>query len=276
MKRSLWAGPYILWIALFTLIPLAIVCFYAFTSADGTGTAFSLANFQKAFDPMYLGILGRSLWYAFLATVICLLLGYPIAAILSNRKLIKKSSTLIMLFVLPMWMNFLLRTYAMMNILDSSGFIVRILSFLGFGNVQLLYTPFAVVLGLVYDYLPFMILPIFTVMNKTDEHLIEAAEDLGANGFEVFRRVRFPLSLPGICSGIIMVFMPAVTTFTVSRLLGGSNFMLYGDAIEMQFFFVRDWNFGAALSLVMMVLLLLTTFLLQRNSNDRAGGGMLW
>ena len=221
-----------------------------------------------------MGILGRSVRLAFIATCVCLLIGYPVALILTSRNF-KKGSLLIILFVLPMWMNFLLRTYALINILDSGGVVAQFLGLFGIQNPKLLYNTFAIILGLVYNYLPFMILPIYSAMVKIDHGLIEAAEDLGANSWNVFCRVRFPLSLPGVVSGITMVFMPAVTTFAVSRLLGGSNFMMYGDVIENQFFFMRDWHFGATLSLVMMVLMLVSSFIFRKYQDDDSGG-MLW
>ena len=248
MKRSVFATPYLIWMAIFILVPLGIIVYYAMTAAapDG-GVVFTLDNLIKAFDPLYMGILGRSVWLAFIATCVCLLIGYPVALILTSRNF-KKGSLLIILFVLPMWMNFLLRTYALINILDSGGVVAQFLGLFGIQNPKLLYNTFAIILGLVYNYLPFMILPIYSAMVKIDHGLIEAAEDLGANSWNVFCRVRFPLSLPGVVSGITMVFMPAVTTFAVSRLLGGSNFMMYGDVIENQFFFMRDWHFGATLT----------------------------
>ncbi|QWT56124.1 ABC transporter permease [Christensenella sp. MSJ-20] len=275
MKRSVFATPYLIWMAIFILVPLGIIVYYAMTAAapDG-GVVFTLDNLIKAFDPLYMGILGRSVWLAFIATCVCLLIGYPVALILTSRNF-KKGSLLIILFVLPMWMNFLLRTYALINILDSGGVVAQFLGLFGIQNPKLLYNTFAIILGLVYNYLPFMILPIYSAMVKIDHGLIEAAEDLGANSWDVFRRVRFPLSLPGVVSGITMVFMPAVTTFAVSRLLGGSNFMMYGDVIENQFFFMRDWHFGATLSLVMMVLMLVSSFIFRKYQDDDSGG-MLW
>ena len=275
MKRSYFAAPYVVWMLLFTIIPLLIVGYYAFTDTAGGETTFSLENVKSTFDPMYMRIMGRSIYLAFVATVCCILLGYPVAMVLTSRSF-RRGSIFVLLFVLPMWMNFLLRTYALINILDTNGIVAKLLSLLGLGSPQLLYNTFAIILGLVYNYLPFMILPIYTSMSKIDRHLIEAAEDLGSNGWNVFRRVTFPLSFPGVISGVVMVFMPAVTTFAVSRLLGGSNYMMYGDAIENQFFFLRDWHFGAALSLVMMVLMLLTMFIFRKYTNEEDGGGMLW
>ncbi|MBE5781183.1 MAG: ABC transporter permease [Clostridiales bacterium] len=275
MKRSYFAAPYLLWMSLFILVPLGIIVYYAMTAVSPDGSfVFTLENLVKAFDPLYMGILGRSVYLALIATILCLLIGYPVALILTSKNF-KKGSLIVILFVLPMWMNFLLRTYALINILDSGGVMHQFLGLFGIENPKLLYNSFAIILGLVYNYLPFMILPIHSAMSKIDGGLIEAAEDLGANSWNVFRRVRFPLSLPGVISGITMVFMPAVTTFAVSRLLGGSNFMMYGDVIENQFFFMRDWHFGATLSLVMMILMLASSFLFRKYQGDD-DGGVLW
>ena len=274
MKRS-YSYPYLIWMILFIVVPLGIVLYYSLTVTNPDGSvSFSLSNFVRAMDPSYLAVLGHSVWLAFIATALCLLIGYPVAAIMASKNF-KRGSLFMLLFVIPMWMNFLLRTYAWVALLDDSGILVNFLHSLGFQNVHLLYNSFAIIIGLVYNYLPFMILPIYSTMAKMDHGLVEAAEDLGANSLQVFRKVTFPLSLPGIVTGITMVFMPAVTTFAVSRLLGGSNFMMYGDVIEHQFFFMRDWHFGATLSIVMMVLILLSMLITRRyESDDR--GGMLW
>ncbi|MDL2226009.1 ABC transporter permease, partial [Eubacteriales bacterium OttesenSCG-928-M02] len=205
MKRSFFSAPYLIWMLLFTLIPLVIVGYYAFTVPTADGVAFTFENIKKALDPLYLNVLGRSLFLAFVATIFCILIGYPVAMVLTAKNF-KRGSILVILFILPMWMNFLLRTYALINILDTNGVIAKLFSSLGMESPQLLYNTFAIVLGLVYNYLPFMILPIYTSMNKIDKNLIEAAEDLGSNSFNVFRRVKFPLSLPGVISGIVMVF----------------------------------------------------------------------
>ncbi len=274
MKRSWYAGPYLLWMIVFILVPLLIVVYYACTTAQGQQVAFSLVNLEQSFSPTYLEVLGRSLWLALITTVLCLALGYPVAMILSSRQF-KRGGLILMLIIIPMWMNFLLRTYAWMNLLDNNGLISNLLHALGFSNVSLLYNSFAVVVGLVYNFLPFMVLPIYTVLLKIEPHLIEAAEDLGANSRQVFRKITFPLSLPGIVSGIVMVFMPATTTFAVSRLLGGGQVMMYGELIENQFFFTRNWHLGASLSLVMMILVLISMWLFRRNQGDVSEGGLL-
>ena len=215
---------------------------------------------------------------ALLCTLICLLIAYPAAYFLSQKDIDKKG-VLILLFIIPMWMNFLLRTYAWLTLLESNGLITsavnRVLSWFGVQQeVRLLYNYGAVLMGMVYNYLPFMMLPLYTVLSKMDGSVIEAAEDLGANRLHVFTRVIFPLSLPGVASGITMVFMPAVTTFVISRLLGGAQFKLFGDLIEQQFLFTGNWNFGSAMSLVMMVLLLVSMGIMNR-FGDKEGGGVL-
>ncbi len=270
MKIKWYAAPYIAWMIIFTVAPLGLLAVYSLTDAGGS---FTMANFAKFFqDPIFISILLRSLWLAFLCTVICLLIGYPVAYILSRRK---EGGVLSVLFILPMWMNFLLRTYAWMSILENTGLANKLLMALGFGQVSLLYNSNAVLLGMVYNFLPFMVLPIMTVLRKMDKSLLEAAGDLGANPFETFRRVIVPLSLPGVISGITMVFMPAVTTFVISRLLGGSQFMLFGDLIEQQFLQSNNGNFGAALSVIMMVLILISMAVMNRLGGSEEERGQL-
>ncbi|MDL2220058.1 ABC transporter permease [Eubacteriales bacterium OttesenSCG-928-N14] len=274
MKRSFFSGPYVIWMVLFIVVPLFIVMYYGLTVETSDGVAFSLDNVARAVEPQNLGILWRSVKLALIATALCLAIGYPVALILTSKNF-SKGQLVIMLFIIPMWMNFLLRTYAMVYLLDDGGLLANFLRTLGFQNVQLIYNQFAIIVGLVYNYLPFMILPLYTVMSKIDRDLISAAEDLGANSQEVFRRVRFPLSVPGIITGITMVFVPGVTTFAISRLLGGSTQMMYGELIEMQFLLTRDWHFGATLSLVMMVLIIISMVILRKTDAD-ASGGMLF
>ena len=274
MKRSRYALPYQVWMALFIIVPIFIVLYYACTTSNGASVSFSLENLAQVFSPTYLTVLVRSLWIALVATLICLLIGYPVASILASRHF-KRSSLILMLIIIPMWMNFLLRTYAWINLLDTNGLIAKLLGLVGLGNVSLLYNTTAVIIGLVYNFLPFMILPIYTILSKMQPQLIEAAEDLGANSFQVFRKVKLPLSMPGIVSGITMVFIPATTTFAVSRLLGGGQVMMYGELIKNQFLFTRNWHFGAALSLVMMVLVLISMWLFRRHDGSSAEGGLL-
>ena len=274
MKTKGFAAPYVVWMLLFTIAPILLVLCYAFTDSSGQ---FTLQNFQSFLDPIYIGVLFRSIGMALLCTLICLLVGYPAAYFLANRSFDKKG-VLILLFIIPMWMNFLLRTYAWLTLLESGGLIATLVNWVLrlFGaqeEVRLLYSYQAVLMGMVYNYLPFMVLPLYTVLSKMDARIVEAAEDLGANRLQVFLRVTLPLSLPGVFSGVTMVFMPAVTTFVISRLLGGAQFKLFGDLIEQQFLFTGDWNFGSAMSLVMMALLLISMGLMNR-FGDKEGGGV--
>lgn len=261
--------PYHLWMLLFTVVPLGLILYFALT--DKTG-AFTLANIRQAAQPVYLGVLWHSVWLALLATGLCLLLGYPMAYILVSAP-IKYRNMLVVLTVIPMWMNFLLRTYAWLTLLERNGLINGILRWLGLPALQILYTDYAVILGMVYNFLPFMILPIYSVLMKMDKSLLEAAEDLGADGFTAFRRVTLPLSLPGVYAGVLMVFMPAVTTFVISRLLGGGQYMLIGNLIEQQFLSIGNWNFGSAVSVLMLIIILLTMLVPGKYREEE--GGML-
>lgn len=276
-KKSLLAYPYIIWSALFIVIPLILVVIFSFTvNVDGKNV-FSLANYKDLMDPIYFKVFFRSIMLAGLSTLICLLIGYPVAYIISKAPLSKRG-TLILLFILPMWMNFLLRTYAWIAILGKNGILNSFLGLFGIEPVGILYTNTAILLGMVYNYLPFMVLPIYTSLSKMDNDLINAARDLGANSLQVFTKVIFPLSLPGVISGITMVFMPAVTTFAISRLLGGGKFMLIGDLIEQQFTVVGDWNFGSAVSIFMMIVILISLFVMSKfeDESDKEGGGLLF
>lgn len=266
--------PYVIWSIIFIVFPLLLVLGYSITQS-GVGLAFTLEHYKRFMEPIYFNILTRSVLLALIATIICLILGYPMAVILAEKE-IKKRNIMVLLFIVPMWMNFLLRTYAWMSILGKSGFINTALKALGLPTVKLLYTNGAVVLGMVYNFLPFMVLPIYTVLSKMDKNLIEAAGDLGADRFTVFRKVIFPLSLPGVMSGITMVFMPAVSTFVISRLLGGGQYMLIGNLVEQQFLTVGDWNFGSAISIIMMILILISMAIMSRYDREESGGGGLW
>jgi len=258
MKSKWLASPFLFWLALFIVIPMFLVLYYAVTIPVGDGAVqFSLENLYTAITPNYIKVIWRSLQLAAVSTVICFVLGYPVAYILAQRGRAKRGN-LLFLFAVPMWMNFLLRTYAWLTLLETNGVINNILAFLGFPRVTMLYTDGAVLLGMVYNFLPFMILPIYTVLTKIDKSLLEAAQDLGANPARVFRRVVFPLSVPGIISGVTMVFMPAVTTFIVSTLLGGGQYKLIGNLIEDQFMMYYNWNMGSAVSLILMALILLS------------------
>ena len=275
MKRTVFAYPYIVWMLIFILAPMLLIVWYAFTKNG----AFTLTNLGATLrDPIYMQVLARSVWIAFEATVICLLLGYPIAWMLSTMKK-STAAILYVLFVVPMWMNFLLRTYAWQALLDSAGILNSILSFLGLPPQNLLYTEEAIMLGTVYNFLPFMVLPIYSVLVKLDKSLVEAAYDLGANGVTTFFKVILPQSIPGIISGITMVFIPAITAFAISRLLGGSKFMLYGDLIENQFITLgRDaWPVGSALSFILLILVLISMAIMRRAEREAGEeGGMLW
>jgi len=270
MKTRRFAYPYGVWIILFTLAPLGLLLYYSLISPNHAGI--TLANFQKFTNPIYVMVLVRSILLALVCTVICLLIAYPVAYILAKQK---KGAFLSLLFILPMWMNFLLRTYAWMTILENTGIINKLLGFIGLPQASLMYNTQAVIMGMVYNFLPFMILPLYTSLQKMDPALIEGAQDLGANPTTVFRRITLPLSMPGIVSGITMVFMPAVTTFVISRLLGGSQFMMFGDLIEQQFLTNNNWNFGAALSLIMMVIMLLSMAVMNHFNKGIEGRALL-
>ena len=251
------ASPYIAWSSLFIVIPLLIVVFFAFTIKSGDTYKFSLENFQRLLDPNYLKVFARSLLLAAEATLGCLILGYPVAYLISKMRE-GKINILIMLFIVPMWMNFLLRTYAWLPILGKNGLINTFLVNIGLNRIDILYNDFAVLLGMIYNFLPFMILPIYTVLTKMDKDLINAASDLGANRKKIFTKIVLPLSMPGVISGITMVFMPAVSTFVISRILGGGQYMLLGNLIETQYTTMGDWNFGSAIAIFMMIIILIS------------------
>lgn len=276
-SRSLSAYPYIFWSSLFIVIPLLIVIFFGFTTKTSTGYIFSLENFTRLMQPQYFTVFSRSLYLALLSTIGCLILGYPVAYIISKMSSGKRNM-LIMLFIVPMWMNFLLRTYAWLPILGKNGFLNNILVNFGFERISFLYTDGAVLLGMIYNFLPFMVLPIYTVLIKMDKDLINAASDLGASRKQIFSKIVLPLSMPGIVSGITMVFMPAVSTFVISRLLGGGQYMLLGNLIEQQFTTMGDWNFGSAISIFMMIIILISMAVMSKfeGSDKKEGGGQLW
>lgn len=265
MRKKFLSIPYVVWMALFVVIPLVLIVIYAFTNADGN---FSVDNVSAMKD--YIKVFGRSIWLAFIATFVSLILGYPFAYMLSKEALGMQRISM-MLIMLPMWINFILRTYSWMTILENTGLInqflgkIGVLSALGVDYIPLINTDGAVVLGMVYNYLPFMIMPIYSVIVKIDRSVIEAAQDLGANSARVFLNVIFPLSLPGVLSGITMVFVPAISTFAISKLLGGSKEMLLGDLIEMQFLGgAYNPHLGSAISLVMMIIVMICMYLMNR------------
>ena len=229
MNRKMISFPYIIWMIVFIVVPLAMVAYFAFTDADGRFTLDYIADVAQ-----YSNIFVRSIWLAAISTVICLVISYPVAFILATMNK-RHQSTMLMIVMLPMWMNFLLRTYAWMTLLGNNGLINYVLGLVGLGPYKMLNTQGAVVLGMVYNYLPFMILPLYSVMVKIDKILLEAASDLGCNSKKTLIKVVFPLSMPGVTSGITMVFVPAISTFIISRMLGGGSNLLIGDLIEMQF-----------------------------------------
>jgi spermidine/putrescine transport system permease protein len=270
-----YALPYLAWLAVFTVAPLILILVYAFTDTGPGGTfVLSPENIAAAFSPTYMRVFWRSAGYALLATLICLLLGYPVAFILSRMRE-RTAAAVSLLFILPMWMNFLLRTYAWRALLDNNGMINQLLGAVGLEPVQFLYTGGAVLFGLVYNFLPFMILPVYSVFRKMDSAYMAAAQDLGANRWQTFWRVTLPLTRGGVISGVTMVFMPAMTTFVITRLLGGSHFMMYGDLIEMQFLLMSEWNFGSALAVIMLLLTILFMWTVRKYDKEGEGAGLM-
>jgi spermidine/putrescine transport system permease protein len=260
------SAPHLVWMVLFIVAPLLFVAYYAFTTPEGTFTAeniSALSNHAETF--------AFSVCMALISTVICLLIGYPLAYCIS-RAGARAQKILIMLIMLPMWMNLLIRTYSMMAILDDGGFLNNMLVALGLQPVHIVGTSGAVIFGMVYNFLPYMVLPIHSVISKLDWRLIEAASDLGCNNFRILTRVIFPLSVPGIISGVTMVFVPSISTFYISQKLGGGTFELIGDTIERQFQNPSTYNIGAAISLVMMILILISLAIMNRFSDSDAGG----
>lgn len=294
MHRSLFASPYLLWMIIFTVLPLLLIVYYSFTDASGNFTLDSFKTFldsnytkNKIYESMgpeyasYISygsvntdILIYSLKMAVECTLICLLIAYPLAYFITYNHT-KHSNIIIMLFIIPMWMNFLLRTIAWMSILEDNGLLNTFRQWLGLAKHTYLYTNTAVLLGMVYNFLPFMIFPIYTSLSKMDYKLIEASYDLGADRFKTFLKVILPISVPGIISGITMVFMPSVTTFFIPRILGGGNTMMFGDLIENKFLTEGNWNVGSALSLIMMVLILASLGILRKVDPEGEGGSLL-
>ena len=268
-KSTLLAAPYSVWAIGFILIPLVLVIFYAFT--DKTGS-FTLDNIIAISESTNLKALGLSVMLSFISTIICLLLAYPLAMILATLG-VNQSSFMVFIFILPMWMNFLLRTLAWQTLLEKTGVINSILTFLNLPTLNIINTPSAIVLGMVYNFLPFMVLPIYNTLFKIDSNVINAAKDLGANNIQTFTRVIFPLSLPGVISGITMVFVPALTTFVISDLLGGAKILLIGNVIEQEFKQANNWNAGSGLSFVLMIFIVISIFI--SNKYDKEGGSIL-
>jgi ABC-type spermidine/putrescine transport system, permease component I len=268
MKAKSAAAPYAVWMSIFIIVPMILIVIFAFTDKSG---AFTFKNIAEV--GQYSNVFLRSIWLGALATVISLLLGYPLAYIISHISA-RRQSMMIMLVMLPMWMNFLLRTYAWMTLLEDNGIINSLLASFGLGKLHLINTQGAVVLGMVYNYIPYMILPLYSVLTKIDSSVIEAAQDLGANQMQVFSKVTFPMSMPGVISGITMVFVPAVSTFIISKMLGGGANLMIGDLIDMQFLgSAYNPNLGSAISLVLMVLILICMGIMNQFDDGESNGG---
>ena len=274
-KFSQLAWPYLIWVILMILLPMLLILFYAFTNS-GNGIinfSFTLEHFIKFFtDQDFLLVLWRSLEIAIKTTIICVLLGYPIGYFIA-RSSDKMRNFWVLVITLPMWINMLVRTYAWIGILSNGGIAQSFLGLFGLGDTELLYTEGSVLLGMVYNFLPFMILQINTALCKMDKSLLEASHDLGANRFQTFWRVTFPLSLSGVVSGITLVFLPAVSSFFIPKLLGGGSYFLIGNVIENQFITVGEWNFGSAISMIMAVIMMVCMYAIRKIDERNAGRG---
>ena len=267
-RKKLLTGPYFFWAVAFILIPLAMVLYYGLTDVDGHLTYENLLAIGTVENFKALCL---SLMLSIVSTAICLLLAYPLAMILSGMK-VNQTSFIVLIFILPMWMNFLLRTMAWQTLLEKNGVINQLLGFLHLPSIQLINSPYAIILGMVYNFLPFMVLPLYNVLSKIDKDVIFAARDLGATELYTFRKIIFPLSLPGVVSGVIMVFVPALTTFVISDLLGGSKILLIGNVIEQKFKQGSNWHVGSGLSLVLMVFILISMVVTTKYDKDGQGG----
>lgn len=265
--KRLLAGPYIIWSAGFIIIPLLMIFYYGLTDNDGH---FTFNNLARITTPENLKALGLALLLSLISTVICLILAYPLCMVLSNLG-VNQSSFIVLIFILPMWMNSLLRTLAWQNLLERNGIINIVLGFLHLPPLEIINTPYAIVLGMVYDFLPFMVLPIYNVLSKIDSDIIAAARDLGANSVQTFLRIILPLSVPGIISGVTMVFVPALTTFVISDLLGGSKILLIGNVIEQEFKQGSNWHSGSGMSLVLMIFIIFSMALIAKYDKDGEG-----
>ena len=267
LGRALLSGPYLIWMIGFTIIPLALIFWYGITNKDDSMT---LANITAIMNPDHWKALWLSLGLSLISTIICLVLAYPLAMILRGRGS-SASGFIVFIFILPMWMNFLLRTMAWQTLLERNGVINGILAWLHLPKQNLINTPAAIVLGMVYNFLPFMVLPIYNVLAKIDDNTINAAKDLGANTFQTLFYIWLPLSLPGIISGITMVFVPSLTTFVISDLLGGSKILLIGNVIEQEFTKGNNWHLGSGLSLVLMVFILISMAMIAKYDKNGEG-----
>ncbi|MBR0381495.1 MAG: ABC transporter permease [Eubacterium sp.] len=270
-KRRYLAAPYGIWAAAFIILPLVMVIYYGMTTADG---AFTWSNITAVADPVHYRAFANSLLIALASTVICLVISYPLSYILSMR-FRNSAGLVIMLFVLPMWINFLLRILALQMILSRTGILNYLLGLLGISPLRIMYSKGAILIGMVYDYIPFMILPIYNALCKIDRDVVEAARDLGADSATTFREIILPLSLPGVISGIVMVFIPSVSEFVVADILGGSKILLFGNVIEQEFNMTSNWNLGSGLSIVLMIFIFLSMAVM-RNNSDNEGDNRLW
>lgn len=269
LTRKLLDKPYLLWSLLFIIVPMIMVVYYAVTDKSG---AFTFSNIEQIKN--YIPTLLLSVLYGLLATLICLVIGYPFAYALSKHS-VNSQRIMILLLMLPMWMNFLIRTYSLMTIMGDSGIINNLLNALGLKSVHIINTGFAVIVGMVYNFLPYMVLPIYSVLSKLDNSLVEAAHDLGSNKVTTFRRVILPLSLPGMLSGITMVFVPCVSTFYITQKLGGGQIVLIGDVIESQFQSANNYNLGASLSFVLMILIFICLGIMNYFDDGTEDGGVI-
>ncbi len=271
-KLRLWLdGPYLLWSAAFIVIPLFTIVYYGLT--DKTG-AFTFDNILEMGTPERMKALGLSLLLSLIATLVCLIMAYPLAMILTRMK-VGATGFIITIFIIPMWMNSLLRILAWQTLLERNGVINQVLGMLNLPKLYIINTPYAIALGMIYDFLPFMLLPIYNALEKIDPNVVNASYDLGANKFQTFWKIIFPLSLPGVISGITMVFVPALTTFVISDFLGGSKVLLIGNVIERQFTQVGNWNVGSGLSLVLMVFVLISMAVMQHYDTGNGEGVIL-
>lgn len=269
ISQKMLDKPYLLWSVLFIIVPLVMVVFYAFTDKTGAFTFSNIAQIKNYFPTILLSVL-----YGLAATVICVLIGYPFAYALSKHS-VNTQRTMVLLVMLPMWMNFLIRTYSLMTILGDSGVVNNLLNALGLKSVHMINTGGAVIFGMVYNFLPYMILPIYTVLSKLDNSLVEAAHDLGSGRITTFKRVILPLSLPGLLSGITMVFVPCVSTFYITQKLGGGQIVLIGDVIETQFQSANNYHLGAALSFVLMILIFVCLGVMNYFDDGTQDGGVV-
>lgn len=269
--QYLLSAPYVLWSIGFIVLPLIMIVYYGMTSRDGGGV--TLENLKLIWNPTNRSTLILSIQLSIVSTVLCLLIAYPLALALRALRL-KSNGFVILLFMLPMWMNFLLRTIAWQNILEKNGVINTVLGAIGLPKLNIINTPTAIVLGMVYDFLPFMIIPIYNVLSKIDDDVIQAASDLGANYIQILFRVIMPLSKPGVISGLTMVFVPSLTTFVISDILGGGKVLLIGKVIEQKFKMANDWNAGCGLSLVLMVFIFICMAIVQKYDKDAEGKGV--